>query len=854
LAPDSAFTFAHTDYYEPLELADPGRRYRPTIPPLGWTSRDSGVWTQWSPPDAGLPEQGWKVHVSAALSGAQHVLDVVSAAAEDFGVPFKHLAGMTFFLTLHGRDADRTRSGKFCALYPPTEQVAGELLRRLARDLADVSGPRVVTDRRFGSSRCVSYRYGAFLSRTRLEADGTRTSMVLGPDGVEMPEERRSTFRLPPGIVDPFVPSASNRVIDDVPTGLPGWTVDTVLRHTNSGGAYTGHGVDGRAVYIRQARAHNGYTDEATDATHRLRREYHTLCTVHASMPGLCPEPLAFFTHHDHAYLVTEFVPGRDLAAWAAATSPVLRIQPAGADIAAYYHRCHALLGAVDEQLAHLHSLGYAFAELGPGNVLIDDHDRVRVVDFEAARRGDRSDTGALARMLLFPRPRTTDSGPEALDHLRADLAELGPVPNALWRATSSAAVVRRSRAAKAELPHPTLPSPADVRVDPMASLRWLRDRTADALEAMAEPDNPRWVYPTTPDGHRTNTRCLAHGTAGVLHALRFAGRPIAPAVQARLRDSSLREVDDMPPGLLYGTAGIAWTLGDLGAHDAANELLAAAFRHPLTTSSATLGGGAAGIALALMASYCRTGQQHHLDWANRLLTELPKGDALAAMISRHHAAGLVDGRSGLALALYYLARLTGDRVPMRRGLRLLREELALASPMATDALGFRTSTSDDARPCLATGSAGYVHVLARYLTMSDVPELSGVLRRCLRALTGRFTVSAGLFRGLSGLGMVLGEAGGLLGRDDLAAQEITVATGLFKHAVPHETGIRWLGDNGSRFSAELMTGSAGVLLAVSRLLSDAPDPLFTLDGYLTARPVDPPRMPSDVVDRACLS
>ncbi|HEX9335210.1 MAG TPA: serine/threonine protein kinase, partial [Pseudonocardiaceae bacterium] len=203
MAPDAAFTFAHTEFYEPLELADPGRRYRPTIPPLGWTSRETGVWTQWAPSPAGLPEQGWKVHVSAALAGAQHVLDVVAAAAEDFGVPFKHLTGTTFYLTLHGRDADRTRSGKFCALYPPNERVAGDLLRRLARDLADVAGPSVSTDRRFGSSRCVSYRYGAFLSRSRLEADGTRTSMVLGPDGVEIPEERRPEFQLPPGIVDP---------------------------------------------------------------------------------------------------------------------------------------------------------------------------------------------------------------------------------------------------------------------------------------------------------------------------------------------------------------------------------------------------------------------------------------------------------------------------------------------------------------------------------------------------------------------------------------------------------------------------------------------------------------------------
>ncbi|HEX4703880.1 MAG TPA: hypothetical protein VH352_17255, partial [Pseudonocardiaceae bacterium] len=64
-----------------------------------------------------------------------------------------------------------------------------------------------------------------------------------------------------------------------------------------------------------------------------------------------------------------------------------------------------------------------------------------------------------------------------------------------------------------------------------------------------------------------------------------------------------------------------------------------------------------------------------------------------------------------------------------------------------------------------------------------------------------------------------------------------TVGTALFKHAVPHDTGIRWLGDDGSRFSAELWTGSAGVLLAVSRLLTNAADPLFTLDRYVE-RPV----------------
>jgi len=34
------------------------------------------------------------------------------------------------------------------------------------------------------------------------------------------------------------------------------------------------------------------------------------------------------------------------------------------------------LLAALNDQLAQLHSLGYAFADLGPHNVMVDDADR----------------------------------------------------------------------------------------------------------------------------------------------------------------------------------------------------------------------------------------------------------------------------------------------------------------------------------------------------------------------------------------------------------------------------------------------------------------------------------------------
>lgn len=60
----------------------------------------------------------------------------------------------------------------FCTLYPPTEQCALEMLRRLAEDLSGISGPFVLSDRRFETSECVSYRYGAFRGDVRI--DGRR--------------------------------------------------------------------------------------------------------------------------------------------------------------------------------------------------------------------------------------------------------------------------------------------------------------------------------------------------------------------------------------------------------------------------------------------------------------------------------------------------------------------------------------------------------------------------------------------------------------------------------------------------------------------------------------------------------
>ena len=199
------------------------------------------------------------MHVSSSLVNAQSVLAVVSAACVELGVPFKHLAGRRTFLLVHDKHGTRVQAGKFCALYPPTEQCALLILRRLEAELSGISGPFVLTDRRFGASECVSYRYGAFRGRTRVDAEGHQVPTMTGPDGHQIDDERLPKFHLPPGVSDPF-----RQVADGVskvsrgPVTLHGYTFEAVLQHSNAGGAYRFRSEQGELAFLKEARAHNG--------------------------------------------------------------------------------------------------------------------------------------------------------------------------------------------------------------------------------------------------------------------------------------------------------------------------------------------------------------------------------------------------------------------------------------------------------------------------------------------------------------------------------------------------------------------------------------------------------------------
>ncbi|WP_225851039.1 class III lanthionine synthetase LanKC [Streptomyces sp. HPF1205] len=859
-----SYVQAHPDFYRPLyEGEELGDIYQAHAVPPDWERKEMSFWVVHKPPRTVIATHGWKVHVSARISRAQEVLDTVAEVCVRQNIAFKHLGTRAYFLMLHHKHAPRSQNGKFIAAYPPDVDAARRLMEELHATLPDETGPYILGDRRWRDSHAVSYRYGAFETIPVIQPDGSEELMVPDGSGKLVPDIRGLSFTLPEGIVDPFL--AETRPLRHyTATSAPapqtvsfeGLTFTGLLRHSNGGGAYVAKLKEtGEQVFVKEARAHSGLYPDGTSACEHLEHENRILQDLASRVPAVAPAPVKFFKRWEHSYLVTELVPGVSLIDWVTNHHPGFTVAPDSDHYRAYWDRCVHIMEQLARSLARLHEAGYLFLDVSPRNVLVDDDDTARFIDFETVGRVggplslfgtpgyfpdlpgdrlgaemdkdptfcDRYGLAALAQLLTFGmKTHVTQREPAALHHL-ADLVRRSsgsPVPDGLWRQSTAFAAVDAPT---------TLPSPGEIRSDPLGSLRRLRESVADAILAAAAPEG-RVLFPTVPRGYYAHRHAVIYGTAGVLHALRLAGREAPPDVVARMRRESLDEIVLKAPGLHSGSAGIAWVLADLGMIEEANTLLAAAEKHPILDRSATLGEGAAGVALTHLALYGHDKDEKHLDAAQRIRASIPAGPALLERLETEGATGLLHGRVGVALLDHYLFRLLGDDGALRSGLALLRDEAALADPFPGGGIGFRVSTQDQRLyPYLYRGSAGFGTVAARFLPFAD-EELADAVSGAIRASTAATTYYAGLYEGQSGLVFALAEHASLTGLDSSRAAALDTARALFCHAVSDGTGAHFHGEYLMRFSTELWSGSAGVLLALTRLLDDTQDAFFTLD------------------------
>jgi len=188
------YQLLNRDYFESFEcylpqLADFHEMVSSKLP-SGWEIKRRGIWFSCSSSRTVLPQQGWKIHLSASRANAREILDRISSILFAADVAFKFALDVLTLFLLNGKAWPRGASGKFITVYPPDSRRFLEVVEELHQATKGLQGPYILSDHRYKDSHVVFYRYGGMRLREALDVTGERTPMLVAPDGSEYPDRR----------------------------------------------------------------------------------------------------------------------------------------------------------------------------------------------------------------------------------------------------------------------------------------------------------------------------------------------------------------------------------------------------------------------------------------------------------------------------------------------------------------------------------------------------------------------------------------------------------------------------------------------------------------------------------------
>ncbi|MFD5099896.1 class III lanthionine synthetase LanKC [Streptomyces albidochromogenes] len=833
------FCLADRQFYETPDRLSAGRSGGSAPAPLfevamrelppGWRRFVSGDWMHINPVDErgaplpGRPLQGWKIHVSACLDNAEKTAAKVWDYCVPRALPFKFVPGPQPLHLRNSKYAGRGSSGKFVTIYPADENELHRVLRELGELLDGEPGPYILTDLRWGDGP-LYVRYGGFAHRYCVDAKGALVPAIENAEGTLVPDLREPSFHVPdwvelPAFLAPHLAARNATTTNDLP-----YRIDSALHFSNGGGVYLGEDLrSGEKVVLKEARPYAGLAADRADAVTRLERERTALERL--SGLGVAPEARDWFLLGDHRFLVMDHLPGRTLNSFFAQRHPLLEPEPDPAAVADYTRWALRIHRAVEEAVAAVHGRGVVFNDLHMFNIMVGpDEESVRLLDFEAAAGADENHRQAIAHPgFIAPRERTG---------FDVDLYALACLRLALFLPMTTLLVVDRDKAAHlAEVAARQFPDVPRAFFDeavavirgtdtgdekpylPVEPADWPggRDSVAAGVLASATPGRDDRLFPGDiaqfSDGGGLG---IAHGAAGVLHALGQAGAGRYEEGEEWLLARTAPPPLGTPLGLYDGLTGVALVLDGLGHRERALELVQRVLDEKWQRLVPGLHGGLAGVGLVLAELSRTTGEsflrQRALEAAQLLADQQQTGAAATGK-----RAGLLHGATGPALLFLRLYEDTGAPQLLDLAAGALRADLARCVRNSTGTLlvdeGTRTM------PYLGAGSVGIGMVLDDFLSHRADEEFEAARAGIVRAARSRYYAQPGLFNGRAGMALYLARTTAPEARPEHLAAQLD---GLGWYALPYEGHLAFPGDQMMRLSMDLGTGGAGVLLALA--------------------------------------
>ncbi|MER5325617.1 class IV lanthionine synthetase LanL [Streptosporangium roseum] len=346
-----------------------------------WSIADDGLWCKVAPDTYAIPDQGWKLHVSATMLSAPVVLSRVSRVLAGAGCAFKFPARLDDYWRFLEPHCSRAQAGKFITAYPRDDAESVRLAALLDEATRGLPGPVILSDRPYRAGGIVHYRYGAFRGHRTLGNDGFYEIRLRSPEGRLVLDAREPRFAPPPFAVCPFEAPAAGRRPGAAAVMLNGrFVVREAVRHANRGGVYLAEDTrTGREVVVKEGRPHACADLSGRDARDRVAAERSRLEDL--AETGAVPAVVDFFEQGGHAFLVEEHVPGITLQRWSDGNAGPLGENGFGNGAAEVL----PVLGRLVGLLKAVHGRGHVFGDLSPNNVMLLPGGELRLIDLEHA-------------------------------------------------------------------------------------------------------------------------------------------------------------------------------------------------------------------------------------------------------------------------------------------------------------------------------------------------------------------------------------------------------------------------------------------------------------------------------------
>ncbi|MEU6411743.1 class IV lanthionine synthetase LanL [Microbispora sp. NPDC046933] len=842
----------------------------------GWSIIQSDAWCQASPDDHRLPDQGWKLHVSATMLSAPVVLSRAARVLIEAGCVFKFPARLDDYWKLLEPHCGRAQAGKFVTAYPRDDAESLRLAAALDEATRGLPGPVILSDRPYRPGGIVHYRYGAFGGHRVLGNDGFYEVRLRSPDGELVPDERRPRFSPPSFATCPFGdPPAPARAASVLLNDR--FLVRQAVRHSNRGGVYYAEDTKtGREVVVKEGRPHACGDLRGMDAADRIEAECLRLRELAPS--GAVPAVVDFFEQGGHAFLVEERLPGVTLQRWVDRHAGPLGETGFGLDAARVSPVIIRLVGL----LRAVHDRGRVLGDLSPNNVMVLPGGELRLIDLEhAAAPGETVMVAGTAGYLA----------PELADHVgrlrpapdqSADRYSLGAMayflaagthlqPPGLARAAEAAAA-NPTLALLRPLVEGLLAAEPEQRWSLDACERFLAGLTAGRGVGEHLPRPPRGVdrlisdgvgylvetmnagadspspWANVDDDIEADPCTVSGGAAGILGVLTQA-MPVAevgesPEVLSRWLRRRLEDEPAWGPGLYFGRSGALWALYDaataLGDEETARFAVRAARLLPAVSPSPDVTHGLAGCGMAVLHLASRSGDPALREHAMRIFGNLhdarsyldghpqwPTPDSYDSGLAGANHFGFAHGIAGIGTAL-----LQASRALARPEWMATAHEIARAFAAYADVDGDTVwwpilrgdlETARPRRPHWCSGSSGIGTFLVRYWRATGDPVSLDLARKAATAVhRTRWQSGPTHCHGLPGDGEFLLDLADLTGEERYRSWAEDLA-GCLEFAAVERSGRLLIPGPRGDFPPAYLGGMAGALAFLLRLRRRSP-------------------------------